>query len=66
MLFIPIIVSIFSLIFAYFLIKEINKAPSGSGKMIEISQAIKESGELESPAAVKPADRKKKTPAAVR
>ncbi len=42
MLFIPIIISIFSLIFAYFLIKEVNKAPSGSGKMIEISQAIKE------------------------
>ena len=42
MLFIPIIVSIFSLLFAYFLVQEINKASSGSGKMIEISQAIKE------------------------
>jgi len=42
MLFIPIIISIFSLIFAYFLIKEIKAAPSGTGKMIEISQAIRE------------------------
>jgi len=41
-LFIPIIISIFSLIFAYFLIKEIKAAPSGTGKMIEISQAIRE------------------------
>ncbi len=39
---IPIIVSLFSLVFAYFLIKEVNRAPSGSGKMIEVSQAIKE------------------------
>ncbi len=42
MLIIPIVVSLFSLIFAFFLVKEINKAPSGSGKMVEISQAIKE------------------------
>jgi K(+)-stimulated pyrophosphate-energized sodium pump len=42
MLFFPIIISFFSLLFAYFLIKEINKVSSGSGKMIEISQAIKE------------------------
>jgi len=42
MIFIPIIVSAFSLIFAYFLIQEINKSPAGSGKMIEISMAIKE------------------------
>ncbi len=42
MLFIPIIISIFSLIFAYFLIKEVNKSPAGMGKMIEVSQAIKE------------------------
>ncbi len=42
MLFIPILVSIFSLIFAYFLIQEVNKASSGSGKMIEISQWIRE------------------------
>jgi len=42
MLFFPIIVSIFSLVFAYFLIREIKKAPSGSGKMKEVSLAIKE------------------------
>ena len=42
MLFIPIVVSVLSLVFAYFLIKEINRASSGSGRMIEISQAIKE------------------------
>jgi K(+)-stimulated pyrophosphate-energized sodium pump len=42
MLLIPIVVSIFSLVFAYFLIQEVNKAPEGSGKMIEISQAIRE------------------------
>ena len=38
MSFLPIIVSIFSIVFAYFLIREVRKAPSGSGKMIEISQ----------------------------
>jgi len=42
MLFIPIIVSIFSLVFAFFLAKEVNRAPSGTGKMVEISLAIKE------------------------
>ena len=42
MVFLPIIVSIFSLVFAYFLIREVKKAPSGSGKQIEISQAIRE------------------------
>jgi len=42
MIFIPIIVSIVSLIFAYFLIQEVNKSPSGTGKMIEIALAIKE------------------------
>lgn len=42
MLFIPIIVSLFSLAFAYYLIGEVKKASSGSGKMIEISQAIRE------------------------
>jgi len=42
MLFLPIIVSIFSLVFALFLIREVRKAPSGSGKMIEISFAIRE------------------------
>jgi len=42
MLYLPIIVSIFSLVFAYFLIKEVRKASSGSGKQIEIAQAIRE------------------------
>jgi len=42
MLYLPIIVSIFSLVFAYFLIREIKKADSGSGKQIEISFAIRE------------------------
>lgn len=42
MLFLPIIVSIFSLIFAYFLIKEIRKASSGQGKQGEIQKAIRE------------------------
>lgn len=41
-LFLPIIVSVFSLVFALFLIREIKKAPSGSSKMIEISLAIRE------------------------
>ena len=41
-LFFPIIASIFSLVFAYFLIREVRKAPSGSGKQIEISFAIRE------------------------
>ena len=42
MLYIPIIVSIFSLVFAYFLIREVRKAPSGLGKQVEISLAIRE------------------------
>jgi len=42
MLYLPIIVSIFSLIFAYFLIREVRKAPSGLGKQVEISLAIRE------------------------
>jgi len=42
MLCLPIIVSIFSLIFAYFLIREVKKAPSGQGKQIEIQKAIRE------------------------
>ena len=37
-----ILVSVFTIVFAWFLILKIKKAPSGSGKMIEISQAIKE------------------------
>lgn len=42
MLFLPIIVSLLAIIFAFFLIRKINKAPSGSGKMIEIASAIRE------------------------
>ncbi len=38
----PILASLFSLIFALYLTLEIKKTPAGSGKMIEISQAIKE------------------------
>ncbi len=41
-LFLPIIASAFSLVFAFFLIREVRKAPSGSGKMVEISLAIRE------------------------
>jgi K(+)-stimulated pyrophosphate-energized sodium pump len=41
-LFLPIIVSIFSLVFTYFLIREVRKAPSGTVEMVEISRAIKE------------------------
>jgi len=41
MLYLSIIVSIFSLVFAYFLIREVRKASSGSGKQIEIAQAIR-------------------------
>ncbi|MEA3292917.1 MAG: sodium/proton-translocating pyrophosphatase, partial [Patescibacteria group bacterium] len=42
MFYVPIIVSIFAIIFALFLIKEINKSPSGSKEMTHISQAIRE------------------------
>ncbi|PIS39502.1 MAG: sodium-translocating pyrophosphatase [Candidatus Nealsonbacteria bacterium CG08_land_8_20_14_0_20_38_20] len=42
MFYLPIVVSIFSLSFAYFLIREVKKAKPGSGKMIEISLAIRE------------------------
>ena len=38
----PIVVSIFAVIFAYFLIRQIKKAPSGEGKQIEIARAIRE------------------------
>ncbi|MFH1181275.1 MAG: sodium-translocating pyrophosphatase [bacterium] len=38
----PIVVSVISLIFAFFLIKKIQSAPSGEGKQIGISMAIKE------------------------
>ncbi len=41
MLIIPII-ALLSLVFAFFLIQTIKRAPSGSGKMIEISHAIRE------------------------
>jgi len=41
-IFIPILASSFSLIFALYLTLEIKKTPAGSGKMIEISQAIKQ------------------------
>jgi len=42
MIYIPIIVSIFSLIYALFLIIQVNGSPAGEAKMIEISDAIKE------------------------
>jgi len=38
----PIIISLISLFFALYLIREVKRAPSGSGKMIEIAQAIRE------------------------
>ncbi len=38
----PIIVSIISLLFTYFLVKKIQKSPSGEGKQVGISAAIKE------------------------
>jgi len=42
MLLVPIVVSLFSLAFAYYLVREVNKAPSGQGKQVEVSLAIKE------------------------
>ena len=42
MLLIPVVVSIFSLLFTYFLVREINKFSSGEGKQVGISSAIKE------------------------
>ena len=42
MLFLPIIVSLFSLVFAFFLIQKIKKAPSGVGLQAEISKYIRE------------------------
>ncbi len=42
MFLVPIIVSVISLLFSFFLIREINKSKSGEGKMAEVSQAIKE------------------------
>jgi len=40
--YLPIIISIFTIFFVYFLISQIKKKPAGSGKMIEISEAIRE------------------------
>ncbi len=42
MFYFPIIVSVFSLLFTFFLIKKINKSSSGEGKQVAISLAIKE------------------------
>ena len=42
MFYIPIIVSVFALVFAAFLAKRIKSAPSGSGKMVAISKYIRE------------------------
>jgi len=42
MLYLPIIISSLSIAFAYFLIRKIEKAPSGSAKMVEISNYIRE------------------------
>jgi K(+)-stimulated pyrophosphate-energized sodium pump len=42
LLFFPILISLFSVVFSYFLIRKINQASSDSGKAAEISQAIKE------------------------
>jgi len=42
MLFLPIIVSLFAIVFAVFLIKQIQKSPRGSGKMIAVSNYIRE------------------------
>jgi len=39
---VPIIVSIFSLIFAYFLIQKIKKAQDGTSKLVEIGSAIQQ------------------------
>jgi K(+)-stimulated pyrophosphate-energized sodium pump len=41
-LFFPILISLFSLIFAYFLVKKITQSPSDLGKADEISQLIRE------------------------
>ena len=42
MLFLPIFISLFTILFALFLARAVQKAPSGSGKQIEISLAIRE------------------------
>ena len=41
-LFFPILSSLFSIVFACFLVKKINQAPSNSGKEAEISQTIRD------------------------
>lgn len=40
--YLPIVVALFSLVFAYFLTKEIRKASSGSDKMVSIALSIRE------------------------
>ena len=45
MIYIPIIVSLFSLIYASLLIVQVNRSSAGDKKMIEISNAIKEGAE---------------------
>jgi K(+)-stimulated pyrophosphate-energized sodium pump len=42
MFIVPIAVSLLSIVFAYILYREVDKAPRGSGKMVEISRAIRE------------------------
>ncbi|MFC1629936.1 sodium-translocating pyrophosphatase [Patescibacteria group bacterium] len=42
LLFFPIFISLFAIVFAALLVKTIQKSPSGSGKQIEISKAIRE------------------------
>jgi len=42
LIFVPIIVSIFTFVFVFFLARRIQKSPSGSGQMVEISKYIKE------------------------
>ncbi|MFC1629708.1 sodium-translocating pyrophosphatase [Patescibacteria group bacterium] len=42
MLFLPILISLFAIVFVLFLIQSVNRAPSGSGKMVEISRYIRE------------------------
>ncbi|MCH8741374.1 sodium-translocating pyrophosphatase [Patescibacteria group bacterium] len=42
MLVLPIFISLFTILFALFLARTVQKAPSGSGKQIEISLAIRE------------------------
>lgn len=42
MLYFPIIISLFVIVFAFFLIRKVEKSPVGSGKMLEISKYIRE------------------------